>query len=193
FGPGGATLAVNLKAFSVNKENEFALLKWTTAGEEKNDRFDIERSKDGLSFEKVGTVSGHGTTNDIKHYEFRDGIASASGVLYYRLSIVDTDGKITYSKIVALRLGGLTTLNNFAVYPNPFTSNVKMQINSARESKITVRISNAAGVQVASRNFTLQQGENIVVIKDLDALAPGLHMLEIISEDGKVTQKIMKR
>lgn len=192
-GPGGATLAVNLKAFSVNKENEFALLKWTTAGEEKNDRFDIERSKDGLSFEKVGTVSGHGTTNDIKHYEFRDGIASASGVLYYRLSIVDTDGKITYSKIVALRLGGLTTLNNFAVYPNPFTSNVKMQINSARESKITVRISNAAGVQVASRNFTLQQGENIVVIKDLDALAPGLHMLEIISEDGKVTQKIMKR
>lgn len=192
-GPGGITLAVKLTDFKVSKDNNSALLKWTTSGELDNDRFEVERSTDGISFTKAGTVFGNGTTSEVKNYQFADPLVSNANIVYYRLRIVDLDNKATYSKIVALRLNGLATLNNFTVYPNPFTSNVKMQINSTREETITVRINNVAGQQEISRSVKLQPGDNIVVIQDLDVLKPGVHIVEIISEDGKIGQKIMKK
>lgn len=192
-GPGGITLAVKLTDFKVSKDNSSALLKWTTSGELDNDRFEVERSTDGISFTKAGTVFGNGTTSEVKNYQFTDPLVGNANIIYYRLRIVDLDNKATYSKIVALRLNGLATLNNFTVYPNPFTSNVKMQINSTREETITVRINNAAGQQEINRSVKLQPGDNIVVIQDLDALKPGVHIVEIISEDGKIGQKIMKK
>ncbi|MBK8310943.1 MAG: T9SS type A sorting domain-containing protein [Chitinophagaceae bacterium] len=42
------------------------------------------------------------------------------------------------------------------------------------------------------RLVNVQPGENIIVIKDLDNLKPGMYLLEIITTDGKITQKIVK-
>ncbi len=192
-GPQGVVLSVNLSQFKVSSEGNQALLSWATAGELKNDRFDIERSIDGISFTKIGTVRGNGTTNDEKQYRYTDALVANASIVYYRLSIVDIDGIITYSKIIALRLNGLASLTNFMVYPNPFVSSVKMQINSTRLSKMTVRISNAAGLVENTRIITLQPGENIVVLEDLEKLQPGAHFLELITEEGKMTQKIIKK
>ncbi len=193
FGPGGAALPVKLTGFKVVRENDVASLSWTTHGELNSDRFEIERSFDGVAFTKVGTVRSNGNTEEEKSYSFRDAISNNTNVIYYRLRMVDIDATSSYSKIVALRLNGLTTLSNFTVYPNPFTSNVKMQLNSVKASKVTVRINNAAGIQQISKVFDLQQGENIIVVQDLENLKPGVHLVEIITEDGKMTQKIMKK
>ncbi len=193
FGLGGIPLPVKLTGFKVVRENDFALLSWTTHGEINSDRFEIEKSVDGVTFTKVGTVKSNGNTNEEKSYSFRDAVHSNTSVVYYRLHMVDIDATSSYSKIVALRLNGVTTLSNFTVYPNPFTSNVKMQLNSTKASKVTVRINNAAGIQQISKVFDLQQGENIIVMPDLENLKPGVHLMEIITEEGRITQKIMKK
>jgi len=58
---------------------------------------------------------------------------------------------------------------------------------------VTVRILSVTGQQEVLRNVPVQPGNNIVVIKDLDNLKAGLHLMEIITEDGKITQKILKK
>jgi uncharacterized repeat protein (TIGR01451 family) len=193
FGAGGSTLPVRLTDFTAAKDNANALLKWTTTGELKNDRFEIETSKDGVSFEKTGIIAGNGTTSDTKNYQYREVIPANTTMVYYRLRIIDEDGGVTFSKIVALKLNGSASLNNFSVYPNPFTTNVKMQISSVKESNVNVRISNASGVQVVNRSVLLQPGDNIIILQDLAALQAGLYVMEIITEEGKVAQKIMKK
>ena len=165
---------------------------WTTPGELKNERFEVERSTNGTHFSTVGTVSGNGTTNDRKDYRFTDPLPAGSSIFYYRLKDVDVDGKASYSKIVALRLEADRNMNSFVVYPNPFSTNLKLQVKADGESSLTVNIYNALGQREISRKLTLQSGTNVVVLQDLDNLKPGLHVLELVTEDGKMTQKIMK-
>src|SRR6185503_19014528 len=100
---------------------------------------------------------------DAVNYQYADPISISTGNIYYRLKTLDIDGKSSVSKIVVLRLsGGL--VKNFTVYPNPFTDNLKIQINSEKETYVTMRISNAAGQLVVNRSILLQKGDNIVVL-----------------------------
>ena len=192
-GPIGIGLPVKMTAFTVQKINTDAVLRWTTAGETRNDYFEIQRSMDGINFNSVGTVSGSGTTADIKNYQYIDPLINSVKVIYYRMKVIDIDKKGSYSKIVALRLDGLLALKNFTIYPNPFTTDLKLQISSAKETAITIRINNAAGQLESNYSINVQAGENIVVLSNLEMLKPGLYFMEIISEDGKFTNKIIKR
>ena len=185
--------AVNLVDFTVQKQNNDALLKWATASEIKNDHFDIERSIDGINFSKMGTIKGNGTSSNTNYYRYNDPVNIPANILYYRLKIVDIDSQEYYSKIVVLRLNGLVALKNFTLYPNPFTDNLKLQISSTKETRIIIQINNVTGQDVTSYSITLQPGENIVVLSNLQSLKPGMYYIKIISEDGKFVQKIMKQ
>lgn len=192
-GPPAIGLPVKMTDFTVQNENGEAVLRWTTVSETGTDHYEIERSIDGVNFNTAGTIQGNGTTTDTKNYQYNDPVDISENIIYYRLKIVDVDAHFTYSKIIALRLHGLAVLKNFTVYPSPFTNEVKLQFNSARETKVTIRITSMAGQEEVNYNTTAQPGENIVVLSNLDALKPGAHLMEIISEDGKFTQKLIKQ
>lgn len=184
---------VKLGSFEVMKSGNNAVLNWTTLTETNSDRFEIERSFDGINFSVVGAVQAAGNSNDLRSYQFVDPITTGAKIIYYRLKTVDIDAKSSLSKIVALRLNG-ASVTGFNVYPNPFTSDLKMQIVSEKETVVTLRISNALGQPVVNRKVTLQTGENIVVLStELAALNRGMYVLEVISEEGKQALKIIKR
>jgi plastocyanin len=190
--PSESALPVRLESFTVSKQNNDALLKWTTSTEVSNDRFEIERSEDAINFSKKGSVAGKGNSNVKNDYQFTDILNTAGKVVYYRLKTVDIDGKENYSKIISLRLNGKPAAG-FSVYPNPFVSDLKVNINSEKEKEITIRITSAAGQEVLSRRAVLQPGDNIIVLSELTKLKPGTHLLEIIEEGKRTTQKIIKK
>ncbi len=190
----GSPTPVKMSSFTVKKESNDAVLRWTTVSETKNDHFDIERSVDGINFTKMGTVAGNGTTVLTKNYIYPDALANvASKILYYRLRIVDMDGKSTFSTVVALRLDGSIAVSSLTVYPNPFTSNIKLQLRSAKEENSTIRFINARGQEVLKRNVTLMPGDNIVVVGDLQTVAPGLYIMELRTGNDVITQRIIKQ
>ena len=192
FWPNTIILPVRFESFTADRQGNNAVLNWVTATETDADHYEIERSLDGVNFNSAGTVRAAGTTNSNRNYQYTDPITTTARIIYYRLGIVDANGKTSYSKIVALRLNGMA-VKNFTVYPNPFTSDLKLDINTVSETNITIRINNAAGQLAFERKVTLQPGENVVVLNNLEALKPGMHLMEIITEDGKLIQKIIKR
>ncbi len=184
---------VKLTTFTVTKQGSNAILNWTTASEINSDHFEIERSYDGVNFVSVGTKLAAGNSSTDIHYSFIDPISISSGIIYYRIKTVDFDDTESLSKIVALRLNG-GIVKNFTVYPNPFSSDLKIEMESAKDAAITVRISNALGQAVVSRNMLLQKGNNVIVLSaELAALKAGMYVVEIIDEDGRQAQKIIKR
>lgn len=190
----GAITPVKMTSFTVRKENSDAVLRWTTSSEVKNDHFDIERSTDGLNFVKVGVVTGSGTTSLTKSYSYPDALFSISSrIIYYRLRIVDIDGESTFSQIVALRLDGSITMSNLSVFPNPFTNHIKLQMVSVKEETGNIRIISSIGQEVINRKVVLLAGGNVVVVKDLEGIAPGLYMIEIRIGEDVIVQKIMKQ
>lgn len=95
---GGASLnctplPVELYYFEVtNKECFENILSWSTISELNNDRFEIEKSTDGLDFNRIGIIDGSGNSNSIKSYNFIDkNIKNIDS--YYRIKQIDYDGR----------------------------------------------------------------------------------------------------
>ena len=91
-----SSLPVQITLFKATKQNNVVQLKWTTASEQNNLRFDIEKSIDGKTFLKIGSRDGMGTSNTLKEYYFNDD-NPIFGINYYRLKQLDFDGKIAFS------------------------------------------------------------------------------------------------
>ncbi|WP_426292938.1 T9SS type A sorting domain-containing protein [Dyadobacter endophyticus] len=108
-----ATLPVTLVDFRGKSESNQTKLTWKTTSETNNKGFEIERSADARTFEKIGFVDGSGDTKDDQFYHFTDLSPLATG--YYRLKQLDYDGKFEHSKVIVVR-AGKAVIN---IYPNP--------------------------------------------------------------------------
>ena len=126
---GGGVLPVELLYFYAKQVKDGVQLDWETATELNNSHFEVEWSKDGISFEKIGEVTGAGTTNEVQFYEFLHdrnlaGFQNLRGLNYYRLKQVDFDGKFEYSETVQITIipkHRETQSNHQAIniFPNP--------------------------------------------------------------------------
>ena len=114
---GTVPLPVALTTFTATAEGSAAVrLAWATASEKNSAWFEVERSLDGASFARIGTVAAAGTTATAHAYGLTDAaLPAGASVLYYRLRQVDLDGTFSYSpvRVVALSTGWL------ALFPNP--------------------------------------------------------------------------
>jgi len=73
-------------------------LQWTTASELNADHFVIERSTDGNHFSSVATVQASGNSQSEINYS-GDDASPLNGKSYYRLKMVDIDGRSEYSSV----------------------------------------------------------------------------------------------
>ena len=80
-----------------------------------------------------------------------------------------------------------TTLNNLAVYPNPVESELNITLpNNIKDA--SYKVVNLAGQTVASGNvYSIQSKVN------LSHLAQGVYIIEIKTEKGAVTKKLLKK
>ena len=192
-GESGGPVPVKFTSFKAQLQNaNTALLKWTTEAEIDNDHFEIQRSDDGVNFTVRGKVNGNGSTTISHSYSYTDVLDTRSSIIYYRLRIVDTDGKYSYSKIVAIKLNGSLAVENFNVFPNPFIADIKIAMTSTSDVDARVRILAFDGKEIVRRTVAVQKGDNIVVLKDLGNLPKGNYILEVTSGTEKVTRKIVK-
>lgn len=113
-------LPVELVSFTAEALGADALLKWATASEKNNDRFEVEASADGRSFQRIGQVAGHGSSPQPHAYQLTDAAIAryGVGVVYYRLRQVDADGTASYSPV---RPVAVTLPAGLALFPNPTT------------------------------------------------------------------------
>ncbi len=114
---GATLLPVILVDFTAELNSDKMVgLSWQTGQESNSNYFSIERSQDGSAWTPIGTVKAAGTSNTTVDYDFTDE-SPAAGVNYYRLSMVDRDGRYAYSEVKIVRTS--TLVNKVTVYPNP--------------------------------------------------------------------------
>jgi hypothetical protein len=94
-------LPVELLTFEANQQGADVLVSWITASELNNDRFEVERSNDGIQFARIGIRAGQGTTSVMHQYSLIDEEPEI-GINYYRLRQIDLDGTENLSDPVAV-------------------------------------------------------------------------------------------
>jgi hypothetical protein len=170
----GSPLPIELLYFHAYKFGDFVRLDWQTAVEINNDHFEVEWSKDGWNFEKIGEVEGAGNTTDIQFYDFLHRYPVA-GANYYRLKQVDYDGLFEYTNIIQVdfireNIPGIT------LFPNPVTDNLQVRLsrNLTSSHTGTALIFNTVG-QIMK---TVSIDEDRISI-DVSRLAAGHYILKI--------------
>lgn len=100
-GPQAVGLPIELISFSGKKMGDYNELNWITHSESNNDYFTIEKTKDGLLYEMVGTQNGANNSNSIQNYSLID--QNIQKVInYYRLIQTDYDGKNKVSNLITI-------------------------------------------------------------------------------------------
>ena len=155
----------DLKAKGVGKTTE---LTWRTASEKNNLGFDVEKSTDGQTFQKIGFVKGAGTTLTPQYYAFADD--KLNQLSYYRLKQVDADGQFAYSNIVTAEPFGKK--QSIKIYPNPTTNDqITLEMSADTEG---VLVTNALG-QILFQQQT--KGENLLRL-DVSTWARGVYFVK---------------
>ncbi len=163
----GIIVPVTLKYFSGKVLAASNVLTWETASEINNLGFDIERSADGINFDKIGFVKAKGQ-NSI--YDFTDN--TPLSITYYRLRQTDFDGTKTISKIITLKQ---IFKDETRIYPNPTQGSLRLEgVNAS----VDVEIMNLNG-QVVLSIKSVQAQTNI----DVSTIKAGHYILTIKSNN----------
>lgn len=94
-------LPIELLEFKGSEQADNNLIQWSTASERDNDYYTLEKSIDGLKWNKIGNVDGSGTISQVLEYEFVDNLPE-SVINYYRLSQTDLNGLSMDLGIIAI-------------------------------------------------------------------------------------------
>ncbi len=151
-----AALPVELTSFTVIARSGKVELAWATATEINNYGFEVERksvNSDQLtvnSWEKIGFIEGHGSTNAPQDYSFTDAAARV-GKYSYRLKQIDRDGKFQHHQAVEITLGitpNTVWLDNN--YPNPFNPSTKISFVLGTTGNASLKVFDLLGKEVVT-------------------------------------------
>jgi hypothetical protein len=173
---GSVPLPVDILTFHANPCNTQACLQWTV-GEEKNvSHYEVERSLDGNSFQFVGKVNA---TNE-SSYSFTDNMPYA-GRNYYRLNVVDIDGKHNYSPIRSIDF--TEGQWNIAILPT-FSENGQYTLQSNKSIR---------SVEIFTTNGSLVQTiHNPSQNLNLSGLSSGMYFIKVSTSAESEVLKVMK-
>ena len=175
-----SALPVTLAWFTAIRQENAALLAWSTTSEVNSEKFDIQRSTDGKNWQMIGSVAAENSGTALQSYRFVDDLPLVGHNLY-RLKMIDLDGSFAYSRIQNVVFAELSVM---MAYPNPSSGLTTVQLgknNIGRQASLI----NASGRILRKINI---DDESVSV--DLGNLAAGVYLFK--APDGK-TVKVVKQ
>ena len=134
----------------------------------------LERSADSRNFSPINTITADALRCN-QPFDYTDA-NPLTGINYYRLKVVDADGKITYSNTVAL-LNAAKGFNLISIAPNPVVDdNFKLNVATAQAGKMELVIFDVQGRLVNRQTVTLIAGFNSLPV-NAGNLAAGSYTL----------------
>ena len=186
------SLPLTLVQFAAQQNAADITLKWQTANEINVNNFEIERSINGKEFEKTGSKKAIGNTSTNTYYQFIDERAYTlkSPVVYYRLKMVDNDGKFTYSNVVVIKIGEKQSIN---VYPNPASNIIHLEITNSNNvnTKNSIQIVDYLGRKVYENKVTTTLGTQTLDV-NISHLTKGNYVLMLKSDSDIKIAKFIK-
>jgi Secretion system C-terminal sorting domain/SprB repeat len=153
------------------------MLDWATTNEIRSSRYLIEKSIDGINFDKIGEVASQNGGNNL--YRFVDA-EPKRGRSFYRVHQVAALGNIDVATTAAKKV--LVGQNQGVLtYPNPAQSSVFVEVLDVDNAEGIIEIYNHIGSLIQTQRFDKTQSRYQVNIENLPT---GTYILKIRNADG---------
>jgi hypothetical protein len=188
-----APLPVTLVSFGGEADAENRVtLRWVTENEGNLAQYSIERSLNGKDFTEIvrnsGTVGGGSRST----YEYTDETSSTikdQDSLYYRLKIVEQDGKVALSPIRSIKIKRIGEKVEVEVAPNPASANdIQIRLVGWLKGEGTLMITDQSGKVHINRPVSLTDQFNSFLPSSMPG---GIYILKVIIGGTSFVKKIV--
>jgi hypothetical protein len=189
--PSQITLPVKLTGFSGSYRNNSTVLNWETESEINFDRYEIERSTNSKDFIIVGTEMSKANSAKLS-YVYTDNLSTSNDyVFYYRLRMVDQDGKYKYSNVIMVRRDQ-RNMTGMIISPNPVISEgvITIRLSSSTRKNIEIRVIDNSGKMVARQQNQLSEGINSISFNNQSRLQSGIYTVQVVADDEILSSKL---
>jgi hypothetical protein len=182
-GPAAGTLAAKIYYFNASKGSNSNNLNWTAECSSTQVTFDIERSADGRNFSVINSITASQARCALP-FSYDDAGALA-GTNYYRIKIIDDNGKISYTTIA--KVGGQQKdMQLVGILPNPVSNSAQLSITTSKKENVQLAVVSLEGKVVYRKNVQLQSGSSFINL-DIANLAPGTYFVRGVFADGEAS------
>ena len=186
------SLPVKLSGFNAKYDQKTVNLNWTTSYEENFSHFVIQRSIDGFNYSDIALVFAYGNSNQLMSYKYKDDIKviCSTGLVYYRLHMMEKIGESSYSEIRIIRLGEEKAGRNIYIFPNPARDELRITLPGSWQGKsvqLELISCNGTRVQMVQTGNT-SQTETL----KLTNVAKGLYIIKATCQNETTSQKVLK-
>lgn len=179
-------LPIALIAFKALDNGNNIIVVWSTATEENNDYFTIERSTDGLNYHLIATISGAGNSTEELEYSFTDR-NPLFGKSYYRLKQTDFDGTSETFPPVSIDFTSLSEGElNFTnpVHPG---DEVTVYTNTDEREELKLAVFDMTGQKIVDEKFT-----GVSYSFELSAdVKPGIYYIKLSTTNSEKTGRLV--
>lgn len=184
-------LPTELLHFTAQAEaNTRTKLTWSTGKEIYFNGFEVERSSDGLNWKLLASVAANANGGAVNNYLLYDQNPE-KGLNYYRLKLMAADGSYQYSEV---RLVEFKQLNaGIKIIPNPARTYASVAFTLDRNEVVSIAVIDANGRKIMHKNISLERGYNKVTLDNVQSLAAGTYIVQVITSNGVMNEKITKQ
>lgn len=188
---GAGVVPVRFSSFSAIKKDNDAILSWVVENETTNvTYYEVERSVDGINFDKIKTITKNSGTSNI--YNIADANLAAiksNGIIYYRIKQMDVNGEFVYSDIKNVRLTEKGTL--ISLFPNPVQEFTTVKIDALEATDAIFTLINADGKQLQTSTLKATKGLNLHKL-DMSNMPTGDYLLKVTMGTDVQIIKVVK-
>jgi hypothetical protein len=161
-------------------------LSWSTLTESNASHFDIERSTNATSWINTGSVNtkaNDGNSTSLLTYTYADDITGIHGLLYYRLKMIDKNGRVAYSNLASLNIGADPAGFTVNMYPNPVSSynSGALRFTSNKRQGLVLKLVSADGIVLSTRYVVLQPGTTNINLTEITNKPAGIYTIQVIN------------
>ena len=178
----GLVLPITLLSFDGKLQANEVLLKWVAENPDRFNRFEIERSIDGIKFDKMGILAVQNNST----YNFSDKELPNSKVVYYRLKMIDNNGVFSYSTVVTIKLP--VRFSNALVYPNPTIGELNIKLYQPLFTNSTLQVLDVTGRMVKQQSVS---ANNVNIQLDVNDLSAGRYFIKITNNKQVINQSFV--
>ncbi|HLY69987.1 MAG TPA: hypothetical protein VKR53_09665 [Puia sp.] len=185
-------LTEKLISFNATYVRNAVNLHWNINAVNYSNHFDIERSIDGINFEKVGDAK----QNVSNEYYFEDNFKPSlarNNDLYYRLKQTDVKNQSVYSKVLIVRSYNSKNVEAISVTPDPSINDIEVNVQLKQNSYVVMKVTDKEGNEIMRKSVEGAEGDNKYALAGTSKLQAGDYTLEIIvNSNERMTLHLIK-
>ena len=176
--------------FTGRAHQDGILLNWSTLSETNNDHFEVFRSENGNSFEKIADLSGIGNATQVSNYEYLDRYPM-QGISQYKIRQVDIDGGQDETEVISMTYTLPDGLSWNKVGPTPTDGPVSLDFFAGMEEILSLKVFDVKGEVVIQQRVEAKVGSNKIGL-DLSGFGSGVYYLRLAATSQNIDYKLMK-